>query len=137
MKSICFWITLSVVTISCVSFGYGQGGIPLKYIGGCEIDIDNNKTIDLVLLLESSNGWELLVLRRLDSGYKVHQVTTGKTNMNLQCKFGTRVNETRAGKSAGRVHTTNGTYLLLSQPESSSVAYFWKNNGFIEVWTSD
>jgi len=114
-------------------------GAPLKYIASCELDLNNDGDPDIAFLVETLKGRELIVLLRTKNGYKAFLLSRGKPNMYLSCHFGKYVEETLAGKGEkkGKVYKTNGTYLKLTQPEGSSVAFFWNNNTFQEVWTSD
>ena len=113
--------------------------MPIKYIDSCEIDLNNDNKPDIVLLVESAKGWELIVLMNIENGYKAYVLSTGKEGMYLSCHFGKEIRETSAGKGKreGKIYKTNGTYIKLTQPELSSVVYFWKDNAFQEVWTSD
>jgi hypothetical protein len=111
--------------------------MPLKYISSCELDLNNDGELDITLLVETLNGRELIVLIRKAEGYKAFVLSKDKPNMHLSCHFGKSVKETIAGNRKGRIFKTNGTYIKLTQPESSSIAYFWDNSGFKEVWTGD
>ena len=55
----------------------------------------------------------------------------------MSCVRGRSVRETRASGGSGRVVRTPGAYVELVWPESSSVAFVWYKDHFIEVWTSD
>jgi len=90
-------------------------------------------------LVETIKGRELIVLLRTEDGYNTFIVSKGKPGMYLTCHFGKSIKETSAGKGEGKVYPTGGTYIKLTQPESSSVVYFWNSdkNTFQEVWTSD
>ena len=114
-------------------------GFPIKFISGCELDFNADKVPDKILQIESMKGVEIIALISENTGYKYYLITTAKCNMFMTCHSGQEVRETLAGKGerAINIHNTNGTYILLTQPESSSVAYFWKDNKFKEVWISD
>lgn len=114
-------------------------GMPVKYISSCELDLNNDNRPDLALLVETSKGRELIVLMRNESGYNSFLVSKGKPDMHLSCHFGKSIKETPAGKGKEKrkVYQTLGTYIQLTQPEGSSVAYFWNGKGFKEVWISD
>ena len=113
--------------------------MPLKYIYSCEFDFNNDDEPDIALLVETIRGRELIILMKTVSGYNAFVVSRGKPNMYLSCHFGKSVIETSAGKGkgTGKVYKTPGTYIQLTQPEGSSVVYFWNGSGFKEVWTSD
>ena len=119
------------------SFAEAGTGMPLKYISSCEIDLTDDDKTDIVFLVETIRGRELIVLIKTEKGYDAQLISTGKPNMHLSCHFGESIKETSAGGKKGRVHNTGGTYIKLTQPESSSVVYFWNNKTFQEVWTSD
>jgi hypothetical protein len=112
-------------------------GVPLKYISSCEIDLNNDKQVDIALLVETVRGRELIVLLQTADGYKAYLLMRGKNGMHLSCHFGKNIKETCAGSGTGRVYETPGTYIQLTQPEASSIAYFWDKDGFKEVWTRD
>ena len=44
-------------------------GMPLKYISGCELDLNNDNEVDIVLLVETTRGRELIALMNAPSGY--------------------------------------------------------------------
>ena len=85
----------------------------IKYISSCELDLDNDNNTDLVLLIDTIRGRELIALIKIENGYKAYLISKGK------------------------VYEINGAYIKLSVPESSSVVYFWTDSGFKEVWISD
>jgi hypothetical protein len=59
--------------------------------------------------------------------------------MFFTCHYGKQIKETDAGpgRKKGKTYQTNGTYLKLTQPESSSAAYLWSEGKFKEIWLSD
>jgi len=135
----CLFCIFFVVVLILNSQCEAGNGEPLKYIGGCQIDINNDGESDIALLVETLKGWELIVLLKTTDGYKAFLLSRGKPNMYLSCHFGNYIKATTAGreKGSGKVYKTNGTYIKLSQPEGASVAYFWEKNKFQEVWLSD
>ncbi len=132
-------VVMFCLSLSSVSIAISGNGMPVKYISSCEFDFNNDDKLDIALLIDTTMGRELIVLMRNTDGYKVYALTTGKQDMHISCHFGNEIKETMAGKGDKKVetHKTNGTYLLVIYPESSSVAYFWKDNEFKAVWTSD
>lgn len=130
------FFVIGLVTNSLSEVGSGE---PLKYIESCELDLNNDGDPDIAFLVETLKGRELIVLLGTKDGYKAFLLSRGKPNMYLSCHFGKYVEETAAGKGKekGKIYKTNGTYLKLTQPEGSSVAYFWNKDKFQEVWTSD
>lgn len=129
-------IILGTVLYSSAETG---AGMLLKYISGCELDLNGDNNADITLLLETTNGRQLIVLLSNSKGYNAFILSKDKPNMSLSCHFGKSIKETAAGKGKkdGREYHTLGTYIQLKQPEGSSVVYFWHQNGFKEVWTSD
>lgn len=132
------WIII-FIGFSSNSFSETGSGMPLKYISSCEIDFNNDNESDIVLLIETIRGRELIALMKTASGYNAYVITKGKPNMHLSCHFGKFIKETSAGKGKGeeKIYETNGTYIQLAHPEGPSVAYFWDGSKFKEVWTSD
>ncbi len=134
------WLLCCCVSAGCdnshASPQAADGG-PIKFLTSCELDLSADGKPDLVLLLETSRGRELLVLLALESGYEAYLLSRDKAQMQLSCRFGTTLQETRTGRALGRVFQTPGAYVELRQPEGAAVAYFWDGNGFREVWTSD
>jgi len=107
------------------------------YISSCEIDLNGDSQSDVVFLVDTSRGRELIVLLRSAGGYAAQVLTAGKGHSILTCNYGRTVTETKSGQGKGQVFKTPGTYIELTQPESSSIAFFWTKEGFKEVWTSD
>lgn len=136
---ICVCCIIIFCSFSTDSFSEKGTGMPLKYIYSCEFDFNNDDEPDIALLVETIRGRELIILMKTVSGYNAFVVSRGKPNMYLSCHFGKSVIETSAGKGkgTGKVYKTPGTYIQLTQPEGSSVVYFWNGSGFKEVWTSD
>lgn len=128
-----------VFSISIRSFAEVGTGMPVKYIASCEMDFNKDNVPDIALLFETSRERELVVLVNETSGYKAYIVSRGKPNMYLSCQFGNSIKETSSGEGngGGKVYETPGTYIQLTQPEGSSVVYFWDKNSFKEVWVSD
>jgi hypothetical protein len=138
------WIVIHIcgMILLCLhsnSFSETGSGMPVKYISSCELDLNNDNKPDIVLLVETTKGRELIVLMRANDGYTTFVLSRGKPNMHLSCHFGKSIKETSAGKGKreGKVYKTPGTYIQLAQPEGASAAYFWNGKGFKEVWTSD
>ena len=141
MKNWVVYFCCMVIYLGFSSYCYAETGtgIPLKYISSCELDFNDDEKPDIALLIETRRGWELIVLITNASGYNAIVVSRDKPNMYLSCHFGKTIKETLAGKGKdkGKAYETLGTYMQLTQPEGSSVAYFWDGKGFREVWTSD
>lgn len=125
------------LAVLMIQLGFTGDGMPLKYISSCEIDLNGDGRADKALLVEGIPGRELLVLLAKKDGYETFVVSRGKDRMFLICEVGSEVKETMAGSGKGKIYKTPGSYLKLMKPESSSVAFFWNQSGFQEVWTSD
>lgn len=113
---------------------------PMRYISSCQLDLDNDKNIDIAFLAITNYGWELIVLLYKPDGYKAYVLSKGKENMYLTGHYGSRIKATIAGngkKQKSKPIKTNGTYLQLHAPEGSAVAYYWGREKFQEVWVSD
>jgi hypothetical protein len=135
--ALCILCLVALLSFASRSFAETRNEIPVKYISSCELDLNNDKKMDLALLAETTKGRELIVLMRANDGYKAFLLSKDKPDMNLSCHFGEFIKETLAGGGTGKMYQTGGTYIQLTLPESSSVVYFWNNNAFKEVWTSD
>ena len=121
---------------------YGNEGLPIKFIQGCEADLNQDGVNDIALLYETSKNIELLVLLSDTSGgYTNFLISRDHVKyLNMYCQYGKQITETISGegkKNKIKTHVTNGVYLVLMQPESSSRAFYWKDDKFIQVWMSD
>lgn len=134
---ICIYSILYILSFTSGVSGETGSGMPLKYISSCELDLNNDSELDIAILIETLKGRELIILIRTTEGYKGFLLSQDKPNMHLSCHFGKYIKETTAGNRKGRKFETNGTYIRLTQPESSSIAYFWVNGGFKEIWVAD
>lgn len=116
-----------------------EGGVAVGVLGGCEIDLNADGRTDMVLLLDTSRGYELVALMKSGTASKAYHLKTLKSKMHASCHHGKQLKETDAGpgKKRGKTYPTNGTYLKLAQQEGASVAYFWAGDAFQEVWISD
>lgn len=130
-------IVLSVMILP--STAIPNDGIPLKYLSSCQMDLNGDSELDMVILVETVRGRELLALIKTPQSYNSYVVSQNKPDMYLSCHYGKTVTETLAGKGNKhrKSYTTPGTFISLIQPEGSSVAYFWNGTGFTEVWTAD
>ncbi|NDY42609.1 hypothetical protein G3N55_07100 [Dissulfurirhabdus thermomarina] len=117
-----------------------QSGLPIGFVGGCEIDLNADGNLDLALLLNTAEGYELVVMMRMGENIKSYVVTSANSKTFLTCHYGKELKATIAGKGKrehGETYQVNGAYLMLTQPESSAAAYFWSKDKFKEVWISD
>lgn len=112
----------------------------LRYVTGCEIDLNGDFETDITMVVETSRGRELIVLIRTAEGYNAFVLSKVEPYMDISCRIGKTVTETKVFSedgSSGKVFQTPGAYLQLSEPEGASVAYFWNGSGFSEVWIAD
>ncbi|MDE0091690.1 MAG: hypothetical protein OXN83_00200 [Oligoflexia bacterium] len=104
----------------------------------CKIDLNGDKADDFIFLVY---GWKVFVLLTKNGAYNLYLVDEIEKLSRwgqLFCREGNYVTETTAGDGSGRkFKVPTGAYLEIVEPESSSVVYYWKGNGFQEVWTSD
>ena len=113
-------------------------GRPVRFLASCEMDFDDNGLWDVGLLMDTKAGLELVVLMREKKGFQTHKLHLAKSNSAiLQCNIGNSIKETAAGGGKGRTLKTNGAYLKLIWPESSSAAFYWSGKEFKKVFTAD
>jgi len=122
--------------------GQAGDGRPAKFLASCEADVTGDNRADLVQLVETIRGVELIALVPTDVGgyttFVLRRDKPGPAGI-LKCEYGPQVTETKAGRGdrQPRVLNTPGAYVHLIFPDSSSVAYVWTKDRFVEVWTSD
>ena len=130
------FLTLSLASFTAV-WAQTVSAPPIKYLSSCEIDLNGDGESDIAVLADTNRGRELIALVNSAGTYKAYVVSRGKPHSILTCRYGRSVTETKAAGGKARTFKTPGTYLVLTQPESSSVAFFWANDKFQEVWISD
>lgn len=129
------YLFFSILVHCCIiNFSCQLLGMPPKNISACEIDLDKNGETDLAFVIQNSEGCKLIVLMQINGAYKAFLLFNRCENMNLSCNYGYSLKETTTGNLEGKEFKTNGTFLLLSNPESSKVAFFWTGNKFKKVW---
>jgi hypothetical protein len=101
----------------------------------CIIDLNNDQKPDIVFFIHTDKGYELIALIQDNKRYKTFLINKFKDEMSLSCHYGKSIKESQVSK--GRIIKIPGSYIKLTQEESSSVIYFWNGHGFTEVWTSD
>jgi hypothetical protein len=77
-------------------------GRPANVPASCEIDLTGDQRADLVLLIETARGTELIVLvpGDRDGAYATFVLSSGPAGGLVKCQTATEVRETRAGRSA-------------------------------------
>lgn len=102
-----WWVIgVRIVTVACViSFVLPDAQAqsramapPLMYISSCEIDLNGDSQSDVVFLVDTSRGRELIVLLRNAGGYAAQVLTAGKGHSILTCNYGRTVTETKSGQ---------------------------------------
>jgi hypothetical protein len=124
----------------CALFAQTETQSPLKYIEGCEIDLDGDSQNDISLLMKTNKGFELIVLLKKGDGYKTLLLWQGDSEiMNMSCCYGKSIKAFATDRKCNKKtrYETNGTYIRLSEPEGSCMAFYWKNGKFEKVWVSD
>ena len=109
----------------------------------CTIDLNGDKINDFVFLVY--NKWKVFVLLTKNKEYKLHIIKHGRlTDSNiLSCYKRDYIIETEAGdgdlktKKERTIKVPEGSYFEIIEPECCSVAYYWKDNTFKKIWTSD
>lgn len=135
--------TLAVMVCLGCSLAHGQdvarrNDQSPRLVASCQADLTGDGRSDIVLLLDTANGTELLALVSRGRGeYSTFVLSREHSGGTLSCPSGMQVRETRAGRGNGRVITAPGAYVHRVWAESSSVAYVWSTDRFLEVWTSD
>lgn len=139
MKRVAFigYLLLSIVSIFCFQ-KMGWSRIPIKYLKGCEIDLNKDEVVDIALHIETMAGSMLVILLKKKDGYEVFTFKVS-SKMVMECKWGQYIKETDVGKGGrkGKVYKIFGYYIELFYPEGPAVVYFWDGNKFKEVWVAD
>ena len=114
-------------------------GQPLKYVSSCELDLDQNGSADVVMLVETLWGRELLALLRTEAGFHTHVLERlpASNGMHLRCSTERNLVETYPAGGDGARHETPGGYIQLVKPESASWCFYWSKNRFVTVVTGD
>ena len=114
-------------------------GRPLKFISSCNLDLNNDGSDDIALLVETDSGRELIILVRKPEGFDAFLISNVAQYEYLSCYYGDSLQETSVGKGnkKGRVFKTPGAYVELAHPEGPSRAYFWNGKDFTEVQIAD
>lgn len=134
MKAVILTLFFSILTCEVC---YGNEAL-LKSNVHCYIDINNDGNLDLALFVEKNNGGgELIALLKTEAGYEAHLIYSAGSYLNMSCQYGKYITETTAVDKDGKTFSTNGTYLQITQPESSSAAYYWDGKKFEGVMIAD
>lgn len=110
----------------------------LKSNVNCQTDLNNDGKNDIVLFIEKSpRDWDLVALLKTNDGYNAYVLLSTDSPLNLSCQNEKYIQETTTGDREGKLVKTNGAYVKLIQPESSSVGYYWDGKKFQGVQISD
>jgi len=136
-----------LVIFSMISFqayaqfqDYGYGGLPIEYISGCKIDLNNDREDDIVIYIKGGKIASLIALLKTKEGYKPYLINEGSPYAYLSCKWG--MGKIKGATGAGKerkikTYKINGHYLELSFPKGEKYLYFWEGRGFTEVLVTD
>ena len=136
-------LSFATLSTSAAVPAFTGEGSPIKFISSCELDLNKDGQADLVFLIESLAGRELIVNLREDfikfKAYSLFRAPPGN-GMHLSCEL--NVNEVKetsssAGNRPGKVHKTNGAVIRLRKPEASETVFYWQKNEFKQVTTID
>ncbi len=138
-----FYIALIIfsvpVTSSADTTDYYEIGTPIKFVEGCEADFDGDGKSDNALLIEDSKAVKLIILLNNNISNSITLFKTDSNLLRLRCVYSSELIGTTAGqgdKNKKKIHI-NGKYLMLFQPESSKIAFYWKDGKFNKLWLSD
>ncbi len=112
-----------------------QSQTPPKTISSCQIDLNNDGSLDVAYLVRDKAATALKV--KMGKSEKEIALSTRVGEMNLFCRKGSTVKQTEAGSLGGKTFKTPGAYVELIQPEGASIVYFWTDKQFREIWTSN
>jgi hypothetical protein len=130
---------LGIISILFFSTFAENAGFPIRYIGGCEIELNGDSIPDKTILIETKNNIELIALvSEKGNGYKAFTLYKGmEKNLFINCEFVQEINASLAVSEKSKAFTLNAFVIRLSQPESSSSIFYWKNGKFEQIWTRD
>ncbi|MEZ4320771.1 MAG: hypothetical protein R3F61_25035 [Myxococcota bacterium] len=131
-------ITLGLAFTALAAPWTGDGQ-PLKYVSSCELDLDQNGAADIVMLVETVRGRELVALLTTDAGFDAHVIERlpASNGMHLRCSLERTLVASVAADNGGEAHETPGGYIELFKPESGSRSFYWRGDGFVTVVTGD
>jgi hypothetical protein len=112
----------------------------MKLIDECRADFDKNAQPDLALLFDRAGEVTLTVFLARDGSYEEHLLKKSQAGtLRAKCASGYELVETLAGagKTTSKKVVVDGSYVVLHQEESSSVAFYWADGQFHELWLSD
>lgn len=110
-------------------------GIPVKFTSGLEADFNHDGLNDVAMVLETSEGQQLMVMMNNGNGYKTHILKKLQSNMVLSCYYDRIVKGTTDKNKEYKEYESSGANIKLKQPEGSAVVFFWNGKGFTEIWT--
>jgi hypothetical protein len=115
----------------------------LRIVDSCELDFDGDKTFDIALYVETSKGYEFLLLLRRPEGFKSYQrliIEPGGYNLYFMlCHLESYVIQTPLAdpdRKQKRI-STPGAYVEFVRIEAASFAYVVKDGVLVEIATSE
>src|SRR6476660_2268950 len=92
----------------------GASALPLHFSSGCQLDLNGDKQQDRALLIGSAGKLDLIVLLQNSDGYDGIVLSTRDNPVALSCVYGFTVRERGSNGTRGRTFRTPGTYLELA-----------------------
>lgn len=116
---------------------------PLRVVDSCELDFNGDKNSDIALYVETSKGYEFILLLRSPDGFIAHRrliVESGGFNLYyMVCHLESYVVQTPLAdpdRKAKRI-STPGAYVEFVRSEAASFAFVVKGGELAEVATSE
>lgn len=141
-KMILAIIILCVVCIDIQSKPqpYFEQGYPLGFYSGYIVDVNADNKDDIVFLTQVYDTYILFVMLKDDKGgYKTYKLFENDKALTLKCLWGKEIVGRRDGDANSKIEkfeNPNGVFIQLIRPESFSIAFYWENGEFHQVWTS-
>lgn len=120
-----------------------ESGRPVRFYEGCEADFDGNGFTDVAMLVNTSRGVELIVImKNMDDGRVFLLFESDEPvskSLHLSCQYEVSVDAIVqvVGENRKSPHTINANVIEMVYPEGAAWIYFWKENGFSDLWLSD
>jgi len=70
MKKSVLIFMLLIFSITKYSWAQQHSGLPIDFVGGCEIDLNKDGNLDIALLINTTEGYKLMVVIRHNSALR-------------------------------------------------------------------